>query len=107
VTRPDVRGVELDAQTRCAHWHSPLDIVAIRMKCCGEYYACKDCHDSLAGHAGEVWPASQFDAKAVLCGACCMELSIRQYLDCANACPACGAGFNPSCHHHHHFYFQR
>jgi hypothetical protein len=25
----EVRGVEVDAQTRCAHWRSSLDIVAI------------------------------------------------------------------------------
>jgi uncharacterized CHY-type Zn-finger protein len=106
VTRPNVRGVDLDAQTRCAHWRSPLDIVAIRMKCCGEYYACKNCHDALAGHPAEVWPKSEFNRKAALCGACGGELSIRQYLDCANACPACGAGFNPGCRHHHHFYFE-
>jgi len=106
VTRPIVRGVDLDAQTRCAHWHSPLDIIAIRMKCCSEFYACRDCHDALAGHTTEVWPKSEFDEKAVLCGVCDSKLSIRQYLDCANICPACGAGFNPSCRHHHHFYFE-
>jgi uncharacterized CHY-type Zn-finger protein len=44
--RPPIRGIELDAQTCCAHWYSPRDIVAIKMKCCGVYYACKDCHDA-------------------------------------------------------------
>jgi uncharacterized CHY-type Zn-finger protein len=102
-----VRGVDLDAQTRCAHWRSPRDIIAIRMKCCGEYYACSDCHDALTGHAAEVWPQSEFAEKAVLCGVCGTELSIRAYLDCADACPACGAGFNPGCRHHHHLYFER
>jgi uncharacterized CHY-type Zn-finger protein len=104
--RPAVRGVELDPHTRCAHWRSPLDIVAIRMRCCGDYWACKDCHDALAGHPAEVWPRAQFDQQAVLCGACGTELTIRQYLDCANRCPACGAGFNPGCRHHYRFYFQ-
>jgi uncharacterized CHY-type Zn-finger protein len=42
-TTPSVHGIELDAQTRGAHWRSPLDIVAIKMKCCGVYYACKNC----------------------------------------------------------------
>jgi len=106
VTRPIVRGVDLDAQTRCAHWRSPLDIIAIKMKCCGEYHACKDCHDALADHVAQVWPKSEFDENAVLCGACGTELSIRAYLECGNVCAACGAGFNPGCKLHHHFYFE-
>lgn len=105
MTRPDVRGVGLDGETRCAHWRSPRDIVAIRMKCCGVYYACKDCHDALAGHAAQVWPLAERDAKAVLCGACGGEMSVRAYLDCADACPSCGAGFNPGCRTHRHLYF--
>ena len=46
----EVKGVEVDDESRCAHYHSERDIIAIKMKCCGEYYACKDCHDELAGH---------------------------------------------------------
>ena len=42
---PPVFGRDLDPQTRCAHWHSPLDIIAIKMKCCGAYWACRECHD--------------------------------------------------------------
>jgi uncharacterized CHY-type Zn-finger protein len=106
MTRPEIRGVALDAETRCAHWHSALDVIAIRMKCCGVYYACKDCHDALAGHAIVVWPRAEWNEKAVLCGACSCEMSVRDYLDCANACPACGAGFNPGCRSHNHFYFE-
>ena len=106
MTRPQVRGIALDGETRCIHWHSPLDIVAIKMKCCGVYYACKDCHDMLADHVVEVWPKSDFDKNAVLCGACGTELTVRQYLDCANICPACGAGFNPGCRLHRGFYFE-
>ncbi|HEY4943853.1 MAG TPA: GNAT family N-acetyltransferase [Rhizomicrobium sp.] len=104
--RPDVRGLELDGETRCAHWRSALDIIAIKMKCCGVYYACKDCHAALAGHATQVWPRGEWGEKAVLCGACGTELSIRQYLDCADTCPSCGAQFNPSCRNHHPFYFE-
>jgi uncharacterized CHY-type Zn-finger protein len=104
--RPAVRGVDIDAQTRCAHWHAARDIVAIRMKCCDVYYACKDCHDVLADHAAAVWPHAEWEAPAVLCGACGTELTIRQYLDSKNICPACGAGFNPGCRNHYHFYFE-
>jgi len=104
-TRPEVRGLSLDAQTRCVHWAGPRDIVAIKMKCCGVYYACKDCHDALAGHALQPWPQSEWDTRAILCGACGHELTIREYFDCADTCLACGAGFNPGCRRHHHFYF--
>lgn len=101
-----VRGLELDGETRCTHWHGPLDVVAIKMKCCGVYYACKDCHGALAGHAAQIWPRAEWDAKAVLCGTCQSEMSVAAYLACDHRCPACGAGFNPGCRHHHHFYFE-
>ena len=104
--RPEVRGIDLDAETRCAHWRTAPDIIAIRMKCCGVYYACKDCHDALADHPAQVWPRSEWDAPAILCGACSAELSIREYLACGNVCPACGAGFNPGCRNHYHHYFE-
>jgi uncharacterized CHY-type Zn-finger protein len=55
---PRVKGIDLDPQTCCARYHSTLDIIAIKMKCCGIYYACKDCHDALADHAIQVWPGS-------------------------------------------------
>jgi len=100
-----VHGLDLDPQTRCAHWHSPRDIVAIRMKCCGLYYACKDCHDALAGHPPAPWPESAWHEKAVHCGICRREMTIRDYLNAPDACPNCGAAFNPNCHLHHHFYF--
>ena len=103
---PQVHGVALDPQTRCAHYNSLLDIIAIRMKCCGRYYACKDCHDALESHVIEAWPAAEWDQPAVLCGACRTELSIRQYLECSNTCPVCKAQFNPRCRFHYHFYFQ-
>jgi uncharacterized CHY-type Zn-finger protein len=103
---PYVRGVDLDPQTRCGHYRGPTDIIAIKMKCCGVYYACKECHQTLAGHALEVWPEDQWDQKAILCGACGVELTIRQYLQCDSRCPACRETFNPGCRNHYHFYFQ-
>jgi uncharacterized CHY-type Zn-finger protein len=105
-TRPPIRGVNLDERTRCAHWHSPLDVIAIKMKCCGIYYACKDCHVELAGHAIQTWRKTEWQTAAVLCGVCGNEQTIRQYMDCANSCPACGAAFNPGCRNHYHFYFE-
>jgi uncharacterized CHY-type Zn-finger protein len=76
------------------------------MKCCGVYYACKECHDALANHSHQVWPRNEWDQPAVLCGNCGAELSVRQYLECGNHCPACQAEFNPGCHNHHHLYFE-
>ena len=104
--RPQVHGLTLDPETRCQHYHSQLDIIAIKMRCCGTYYACSQCHDELAGHSAEVWPIADWGEAAVLCGACGTQLSVRRYLGCANQCPSCGAGFNPGCRHHHHFYFE-
>ena len=104
--RPPVFGIDLDAQTRCAHWRSPLDIVALKMRCCGTYYACRDCHDALADHAAEVWPKADWDAAAVLCGACGAELNVTQYLACDDRCPACAAPFNPGCKLHRRLYFE-
>jgi uncharacterized CHY-type Zn-finger protein len=101
-----VLGLDLDPQTRCVHWHSPRDIVAIKMHCCGEYYACKDCHDALAGHALVPWPRASWDENAVLCGACGHEMSVLAYLACDNRCPACAASFNPGCREHYRFYFE-
>jgi uncharacterized CHY-type Zn-finger protein len=101
-----VEGVDVDAQTGCAHYRTPRDVIAIKMRCCGIYYACKDCHDALAGHAIRAWPQAEWDAKAVLCGACGHEMSVREYLGCANTCPVCAAAFNPGCQGHYHFYFE-
>lgn len=104
--RPVVKGIDLDEQTRCAHYRKPEDVVAIKMKCCGDYYACKDCHEALAGHAIQVWPRGEWDQRAVLCGCCGSELTIRQYLESGSQCPDCQARFNPACRNHYHLYFE-
>ncbi|MGZ3377586.1 MAG: CHY zinc finger protein [Phenylobacterium sp.] len=103
--RPAVHGQSLDAHTGCAHWRSELDIIALKMRCCLTYYACRQCHDELAGHPAAVWPTAEWDEAAVLCGACGHELSVRQYLACDSRCPACRARFNPGCQTHKHLYF--
>jgi uncharacterized CHY-type Zn-finger protein len=102
---PDVRGINLDPQTRCEHYHGVTDIIAIKMKCCGVYYACKDCHAALADHQIQVWPESGWSEQAVLCGACGTELTIHQYMRSDYRCPACRAPFNPGCRNHYHLYF--
>jgi uncharacterized CHY-type Zn-finger protein len=102
----DVRGVNLDSQTRCDHYRGPADVIAIKMKCCGVYYACMECHLALAGHAIEVWPERDWNQIAVLCGACGTKLTIREYIQCESRCPSCNVPFNPGCRNHYHFYFE-
>ncbi len=100
-----IRGIDTDAYTRCAHYDSERDIIAIRFRCCGVYYPCHACHEALADHAAEQWPQERFGEHAVLCGACRKTLSIRSYLDCGHVCPHCSAEFNPGCAAHHELYF--
>lgn len=100
-----VRGVDLDPATRCAHYHDETDVVAIRAACCDAYYACHACHAAVADHTHEVIPTAEFDSAAVLCGACGHRLTVREYADCEDACPACGHEFNPGCKRHWTRYF--
>ena len=101
----EVAGVDVDAQTRCRHYHSEADIVAIRFPCCDTYYPCHLCHAEVASHPPAVWKRERFGERAVLCGACGAELAIAEYLRSHAACPVCGARFNPGCAAHRHLYF--
>ncbi len=101
-----VHGVALDAQTRCAHYHSALDLIAIKFHCCRAYYACHQCHAAEADHPARVWPRREFAERAILCGACGTELTIAHYLQCQAVCPVCQARFNPGCRQHSHLYFE-
>src|SRR5262249_7445019 len=91
--------------TRCAHYHGERDIVAIKFKCCGYWFACLQCHSELAGHAAEVWAQEEAGEQAVMCGNGGTQLIIREYLR-ASACPHCEHRFNPGCATHHHLYFE-
>lgn len=102
-----LRGVAVDPETRCAHWDDAVDVVAFRFACCGTYHPCSACHDAAADHEAVPWPRERFAEPAVLCGACRTTLTARQYLDSADdACPACGAAFNPGCRAHRDRYFE-
>ena len=105
-TEKTVHGISVDEKTRCEHYHSPLDIIAIKFKCCGKYYACIHCHESLAGHDSQVWNTTELDLVAILCGQCKNELTINEYLACNYECPYCKSAFNPKCSNHNHFYFE-
>ena len=102
----EVRGIDVDEQTRCGHWNSEVDIIAIKFKCCGKWYPCYECHEVVAKHAVSVWPRSEFGEVAVLCGNCGHRLAIDEYLNCGSQCTKCEARFNPGCANHYHLYFE-
>jgi len=101
-----VKGRVIDEQTRCLHYHSPLDIIAIKFKCCNEYYSCYECHEEEAGHNCEVWKRNEFDTEAILCGVCGNEMAIHEYLTSNDHCPHCNSAFNLNCSKHYHLYFE-
>lgn len=101
-----VKGKTVDEQTRCTHYHSPLDVIAIKFKCCGTYYPCFYCHEETAGHKAEVWSKKEFETKAILCGVCQQEMTINQYQHSNYQCPGCSTSFNPKCSNHYHLYFE-
>ncbi|QHJ70306.1 CHY zinc finger protein [Planococcus halotolerans] len=101
-----VKGIGVDEETRCSHYHSEIDRIAIKFYCCGEYYPCFECHQAVGCGNHQVWPKKEFTQKAVLCGSCGYELSIAEYLKCESSCPNCSAAFNPGCSLHKHLYFE-
>jgi uncharacterized CHY-type Zn-finger protein len=102
----EIYGVNVDAETRCAHYCGSDDIVALKFKCCGKWFPCHQCHAELAGHAAIVWPKEEFDAFAVMCGGCGRQLTIREYFECDSVCPHCRRQFNPGCAKHSQLYFE-
>ena len=102
-----VKGKPIDAQTRCVHYHSALDIIAIKLKCCGEYYPCYFCHQETTDHEVIVWSKNEWETVAILCGACKHEMTIAQYKCCNYTCPICKTAFNPKCSNHDHLYFEQ
>ena len=102
----NIYGKTVDNQTRCQHWHSDLDVIAIKFKCCEKYYPCFSCHEEEADHEPKVWPKDEFNTKAILCGVCGSELTIAEYQASGNTCPNCTAAFNPGCSKHYHLYFE-
>lgn len=102
----EVKGKTVDEQTRCTHYHSLLDVIAIKFKCCDTYYPCYYCHEETAGHKAQVWSKNEFDTKAILCGVCRQEMTINQYQHSNYQCPNCSTSFNPKCSNHTHLYFE-
>lgn len=101
-----VYGAVVDAQTRCAHYATALDVIAIRFFCCGQYFPCHLCHQETSSHEAQQWPVARQDEQAVLCGVCGRQLSVSEYGQ-SSSCPECSAEFNPGCKLHWELYFQR
>lgn len=102
---PTVLGAAIDGQTRCVHYSTLFDVVALKFACCGEFYPCHLCHAQSAEHGAKQWPHASRDELAVLCGVCGHLLSIAHYLE-VTQCPSCTAVFNPGCKLHADLYFQ-
>jgi len=100
-----VYGAVVDEETRCIHYHTDLDIIAIKFKCCGKFYPCYKCHEENEQHEIIRWQKQEFSKPAILCGHCKTILKISEYMGTAK-CPYCGAGFNSRCKAHYHIYFE-
>lgn len=102
----EVKGSLVDKETRCTHYHTEKDRIAIKFFCCQTYFPCYQCHEEHGCGNPEVWPEEEFDQKAILCGSCGTELTITEYLNGGYRCPNCDEDFNPGCHFHRHLYFE-
>lgn len=101
-----IYGSVLDAQTRCKHYHSQYDIIAIRFACCNDYYPCFACHVEHAGHPVQRWQAEEdLHQKAILCGNCKTEWTIGEYFHSSKKCLSCEHPFNAKCQNHWSLYF--
>lgn len=60
---PKIYGSVIDKETRCTHYHSFLDVIAIKFKCCNKYYPCYKCHEEHESHAIKRWTEKEFDKK--------------------------------------------
>ncbi|PTH27325.1 CHY zinc finger protein [Staphylococcus auricularis] len=103
--KPKVYCSLVDNKTRCTHYHTDVDIIAIKFKCCDKYYPCYQCHAEHESHPVQRWSQDEWDTKAILCGVCKHELTIREYMN-TDHCPQCGAQFNARCQLHYHHYFE-
>ena len=62
---PKVYGSLVDNETRCTHYHTFLDVIAIKFKCCNKYYPCYQCHEEHETHPIKRWSEQEFDEKAI------------------------------------------
>lgn len=100
-----VYGSVIDNETRCTHYHTEKDIIAIKFACCNRYYPCYKCHQEATNHAMKRWPKERFDTYAILCGVCHTEIAIENYMN-SSQCPICHVRFNDRCELHYPIYFE-
>lgn len=100
-----LRGIAVDPETRCSHYDSAKDVIAIRFPCCDVYYPCFKCHRETTDHSPARWPGNRQHEQAILCGCCGATLEIARYLNNPHECPECDAAFNSNCIAHHDHYF--
>jgi uncharacterized CHY-type Zn-finger protein len=99
-----VRGVEVGPETRCTHYDSERDVVALRFACCEAYYPCFRCHEEAVDHDAERLPVMAPEP-AALCGACGAELTAAEFMQGDHECPDCDTSFNSGCADHYDRYF--
>jgi len=102
---PKVYGSIVDNETRCIHYQSFLDIIAIKFKCCNKYYPCYQCHNDHETHPIKRWSEDEFNEYAIMCGVCKNEMTINEYM-MVESCPKCQSHFNHRCKFHYHLYFE-
>ncbi|TWT11350.1 hypothetical protein FRX54_03460 [Streptococcus sp. sy004] len=99
-----IYGDVVDLETRCLHYHSARDIVALRCFSCRRYYPCYHCHDTYEQHTYQAY-SSQSEDEVVFCGACQIGMTALAYRQGKSVCPNCSAAFNPACKEHESIYF--
>ncbi|KAK6464321.1 hypothetical protein DFJ63DRAFT_283969 [Scheffersomyces coipomensis] len=116
-----LKGKLIDKHTRCQHYYSKLDIIALKYKCCRVYYPCFQCHLELIDHNVEKFNVTDLamGEKVVLCGNCYSELTFKEYSEAKvkssisenedicyiQTCIKCNSQFNPNCSLHYELYF--
>ena len=83
------QGLLVDHESRCVHYHSDKDIVALQCYECKKYYACYQCHNELESHVFSPYP-----------------LNLKEEYTETGTCPFCNAAFNPACQNHYSIYFR-
>lgn len=98
-------GPIVDQETRCIHYQTKKDIMAIKFKCCKKYYPCYKCHEESEDHHIVVWSKEENGEKVILCGVCRTEHTIREYVSMMH-CSVCQSELNERCETHYHLYFE-
>ena len=62
-----LRGIDIDAETRRAHWDDQVDVIALRFACCDAYYPGVSCHEAATDHDPVGWPRDRLSLAGGLC----------------------------------------